>query len=108
MGRHEPLPGVAVVSRHDDLGVGDVARPALEGAQPVVMLGHRLDVRIGPTDDRLETLIAEQLHRLDRAGATAGVQQYRHRIHDVASHLARIPYACVVPSGLGELFAATI
>lgn len=70
LGRHRALPSGAVLLAFHHVDAL-LSRPPLKHLQPVVVLGHRLDIGIGPKERGGESLALELSHRLQRARPTA-------------------------------------
>ena len=69
-----PLPQLPIVTRNYKWKAHLVA-PAAKLGQSSVVLGHRLDVRVGPADSWLKPLLHQQANRLERTRRTTGMQQ---------------------------------
>ena len=94
--RHRALPGRAVIACHDQVHVRNIGRPGLQGREPQLVLGHGLDVGIGPANRGLKPLLAQKLHRLERAGPATGVKQQRtHQRSSQSSTPKSVSRTCV-------------
>ncbi len=90
LGRHRTLPsGAILLAFHHVYAL--LGCPPLKHLKPVIVLGHRLDIGIGPKERGGESLAFELSHRLQRTGSAA-------HMHRNGRHLA---IAAIAPKAPG-------